>query len=56
MPAATLFPTDDATWIVVGLLLLLVIYNGGVNLSLPTLAAIGFVGYIAVVGTTQNAH
>ncbi len=49
------FPSDETSWVLLALLLIYVMSSGGIQLSMPTLGAIAFVGLI-VVGTAQQHH
>ena len=50
-----IIPNDEATWVLIALLLFYAMTQGGVQLSLPTLGAIAFVGYI-IIGTAKLHH
>ncbi|MBI5225080.1 hypothetical protein HY989_04390 [Candidatus Micrarchaeota archaeon] len=50
-----IIPNDEATWVLIALLLFYAMGQGGYSLSLPTLGAIAFVGYI-IIGTAQAHH
>ncbi|MFH0971854.1 MAG: hypothetical protein V1835_04790 [Candidatus Micrarchaeota archaeon] len=51
----TYFPSDETSWTLLALLLLYVMFSSGVQLSMPALGAIAFVG-LMVVGTAQTHH
>jgi hypothetical protein len=49
------FPSDETSWVLLALILFYVMSSGGVQLSLPVVGAIFFVGYI-VIGTATQHH